>query len=95
MVALHLSDVILFRKATVCLREDIPCMHPHVGTLLTLAGAALKPGDIAMQIAHRLESVMGCDSVAVMHGGRVIECGPPARLLRDSKSHFSALHAKA
>ena len=48
-----------------------------------------------MQIAHRLESVMGCDSVAVMHGGRVIECGPPARLLRDSESHFSVLHASA
>ena len=65
------------------------------GDLAHPAGATLKPGDVAMQIAHRLESVMGCDSVAVMHGGRVIECGPPARLLRDSTSHFSALHAKA
>lgn len=47
-----------------------------------------------LQIAHRLESVMGCDEVAVMDGGRVVECGPPARLLEDSHSRFSALHAK-
>ena len=26
-----------------------------------------------LQIAHRLESVMGCDEVAVMDGGRVVE----------------------
>ena len=47
-----------------------------------------------LQIAHRLESVMGCDEVAVMDGGRVVECGPPACLLEDSHSRFSALHAK-
>ena len=48
-----------------------------------------------LQIAHRLESVMGCDQVAVMDKGRVVECGPPARLLGDANSHFSALHSKA
>ena len=50
---------------------------------------------VRLQIAHRLESVMGCDQVAVMDKGRVVECGPPARLLGDASSQFSALHAKA
>ena len=61
-----------------------------------LQSACLRPSaSVHMQIAHRLESVMGCDQVAVMDRGRVVECGPPARLLGDATSRFSALHAKA
>ncbi len=63
--------------------------------LLVRYGAKVESEPLHMQIAHRLESVMGCDQVAVMDRGRVVECGPPARLLRDSGSYFSALHAKA
>ena len=61
-----------------------------------VAGACLRLRKcLHPQIAHRLESVMGCDQVAVMDMGRVVECGPPTRLLGDASSHFSALHSKA
>ena len=48
-----------------------------------------------VQVAHRLESVMGCDTVAVMEEGRVIEKGAPMQLLATKGSHFAAMHKAA
>lgn len=74
-----------------CCHRDSPVRLGKV-----LQSACLRSsGSVRMQIAHRLESVMGCDQVAVMDRGRVVECGPPERLLGDASSRFSALHAKA
>ncbi len=47
------------------------------------------------QVAHRLESVMGCDIVVVLEGGRVVETGAPMQLLAAKGSHFAALHKAA
>lgn len=46
-----------------------------------------------LQVAHRLDSVMRADRVAVMEGGRVIESGVPGELLRDGASHFACMQA--
>ena len=42
-------------------------------------------------IAHRLESVLDADLVAVMEGGAVAEAGPPRALLAEPRSRFAAL----
>jgi subfamily B ATP-binding cassette protein MsbA len=42
-------------------------------------------------IAHRLSTVERADQVIVVDGGRVVEAGPPHRLL-GRKSHFARLH---
>lgn len=46
----------------------------------------------AGQVAHRLDSVMGCDVVIVMEEGRLVESGAPMQLLRQRGSRFAAMH---
>jgi len=48
-------------------------------------------GRTVVVIAHRLATVADADQVIVLEGGRVVECGPPATLLR-SKGQFARLH---
>ncbi len=49
-------------------------------------------GRTAVIIAHRLSTVAIADRVLVVSGGKVIEDGPPARLLT-SGGEYSSLHA--
>ena len=42
-------------------------------------------------IAHRLETVMGCDKIMVFDGGRIAEFDSPGRLIDDKESLFSRL----
>jgi ABC-type multidrug transport system fused ATPase/permease subunit len=42
-------------------------------------------------IAHKLSTIMSCDSVIVMDSGSISESGNPRELLRDTSSLFSAL----
>jgi len=42
-----------------------------------------------LMIAHRVDTVLGCDRVFVMEHGTVVESGHPNMLLQDSSSKFS------
>ena len=42
-------------------------------------------------VAHRLNTVMKSDRIAVMSYGEVVEYGCPDELLKDKKSEFSSL----
>lgn len=44
-----------------------------------------------LQVAHRLESVMGCHKVIVMEHGRIVEEGSPRELTR-VRSKFAELY---
>ena len=44
-------------------------------------------------VAHRLQTVLGCDRILVMSAGRLVESGPPQELLNHPGSHLSALAA--
>jgi ATP-binding cassette, subfamily B, bacterial MsbA len=48
-------------------------------------------GRTVVVIAHRLATVANADQVIVLDGGRVVECGPPATLLRN-EGQFARLH---
>jgi subfamily B ATP-binding cassette protein MsbA len=48
-------------------------------------------GRTVVIIAHRLATVANADQVVVLDGGRVVECGPPAALLRN-EGQFARLH---
>ena len=39
-------------------------------------------------IAHRLGTVMNCDKLLVLQGGKIVEEGKPRELLRDKESYF-------
>ena len=40
-------------------------------------------------IAHRVDTVLGCDRVLVMEQGNIVEAGQPTALLQDATSKFS------
>jgi subfamily B ATP-binding cassette protein MsbA len=48
-------------------------------------------GRTVVVIAHRLATVADADQIIVLEGGRVVECGAPAALLR-SEGQFARLH---
>jgi len=77
--------VLVLDEATSLL--DIPSEQLVQAALRTILA-----GRTAMIIAHRLSTVEIADRVLVLSGGRVIEDGPPARLLA-SDGEYSALHA--
>ena len=48
-----------------------------------------------LTVAHRLETIMDADRVAVLDGGRLIEYGEPKSLLAQEGSTFAALNANS
>jgi ABC-type multidrug transport system fused ATPase/permease subunit len=42
-------------------------------------------------IAHRIDTIMSYDRVAVLDDGHVLEVGPPAELAKDPSSAFSQI----
>ena len=52
-------------------------------------------GVSVITIAHRLDTIMHGDRVAVCEGGKVAEIGPPLQLKDKSGSLFGAMCAKA
>ncbi|RLN68926.1 hypothetical protein BBJ28_00023066 [Nothophytophthora sp. Chile5] len=46
-------------------------------------------------IAHRINTILHCDKIAVMDAGQVVEFGAPSELLSRSKSVFAALATRS
>lgn len=77
--------VLILDEATSSL--DIPTER-----LVQHALRSLLAGRTAIIIAHRLTTVEIADRVLVVDGGRIVEDGPPADLIR-AGGHYEALHA--
>jgi len=45
-----------------------------------------------LMIAHRLSTVINCDKLLVLEGGKIIEQGVPNELLKDKKSYFYKIY---
>lgn len=52
------------------------------------------PATTVLVAAHRTSTLLGCDEVAVLERGRVVERGPPAELLAREGGLFRALHER-
>lgn len=48
-------------------------------------------GRTIIAIAHRLETILDFDRVAVLDSGKLVECGPPGELLVRNGGLFRAL----
>ena len=77
--------VLVLDEATSLL--DIPSER-----LVQRALRTILAGRTALIIAHRLSTVQIADRVLVLSDGRIVEDGPPGRLLADG-GEYSALHA--
>lgn len=51
-------------------------------------------GRTLVTVAHRLNSVLGCDRIVVMHDGEIVETGSTQDLLNDTFSRFHELYQK-
>jgi subfamily B ATP-binding cassette protein MsbA len=78
------SDILLLDEATNAL--DVELEQAFQETLSTYSH-----GRTVIVIAHRLSTVLRADQVVVLQGGRVVERGRPADLMR-ARSRFEELH---
>ena len=75
----------LLRKDADVLILDEPTAHldPHNENVLVSAFGRLRRGRSALLIAHRLTTALAADRVAVVVGGRIVECGAPSKLAEE------------
>jgi ATP-binding cassette, subfamily B, bacterial len=79
----------------VVLDEPTSAMDAHTERLVMAGIERLLHNRTGFMIAHRLATVMRADRVLVMDQGRIVESGPPGRLLANPDSRFAALaHAQ-
>jgi len=82
----------LAAPAVLVLDEATSLLDIPTERLVQRALRTILAGRTALIIAHRLSTVQIADRVLVLSGGRVVEDGPPERLLAES-GEYSALHA--
>lgn len=63
--------------------------------IIQQAITSLKGGMTIIVIAHRLSTVMGCDTIIALSDGKILEQGNPQTLLADPTSYFYRTHALA
>jgi ABC-type multidrug transport system fused ATPase/permease subunit len=83
----------LLRDAPILvLDEPTSALDPQTEELVVAALQQLPADRTTLVIAHRLSTIRHADRVAVLKNGRVVEVGPPARLMA-SEGHYAALAA--
>ncbi len=82
----------LAAPAVLVLDEATSLLDIPTEQLVQRALRTILAGRTALIIAHRLSTVQIADRVLMISGGRIIEDGPPERLLEES-GEYAALHA--
>ncbi|GKT42621.1 ABC transporter atnG [Colletotrichum spaethianum] len=85
-----LARAILRRRWTVLLDEATSNVDHATDEEVRRALESEFAGATVVEVAHRLEAIVGYDVVVVMHEGRVVEVGNPRELL-DQPSRFRSL----
>lgn len=82
-------------KPKVLLLDDALSMIDAATAAAILANLRRElPGTTVLVAAHRTSTLLGCDEIAVLERGRVVERGPPAELLAREGGRFRALHER-
>jgi ATP-binding cassette subfamily B protein/subfamily B ATP-binding cassette protein MsbA len=75
----------MMRDAPIVIMDEPTSSMDAVTEALVINGIGrLIAGRTAIVIAHRISTIRGADAVAVMEAGRLVELGPPHKLLNDS-----------
>lgn len=88
-----LARVLLADPPVVVLDEATA--HGGTGGVLDAAVEAVVRGRTAVVVAHRFSQALTADEIVVLEGGRVLERGTHADLLRSPTGAYARLHAAA
>lgn len=88
---LCLARVVLRESKIVVLDEATANVDEETDTLIREIVDKCFKDCTQIVIAHRLSSVMGCESVLVLNNGRVMELGEPVKLMKNKKSFFCSV----
>jgi len=87
-----LARALLADPAILILDEASSSLDAATERLVQAALKTVLSGRTAVIIAHRLSTVEIADRVLVLEGGRIVEDGPPERLLAQHTGHYAALY---
>ncbi|MGV9315797.1 ABC transporter ATP-binding protein [Streptomyces sp. NPDC003691] len=85
-----IARAVLADRPLLVLDEATSAVDPDSEAAIQQALSALSAGRTLLVIAHRLHTVRGADTIAVLDGGRVVERGTHEELLANG-THYRAL----
>ena len=80
-----MSRALLRGSTILCLDEATANIDQKTNDVVQTMLTEVLSGRTTIMIAHRLQTVMKCDMVAVLDAGEVLESGPPEELLKKPK----------
>lgn len=86
-----LTRVFLTNPSILVLDEATANIDPQMEEVIHKALGQLMKGRTTLMIAHRLDTLSGCDRLLVFDKGEIVEEGSPLELV-DRKGHFYELH---
>jgi ATP-binding cassette subfamily B protein len=87
-----IARALLANRPLLVLDEATSAVDADTEELVRRGLAQLRAGRTSLVIAHRLDTVRDADLIAVLEGGRIVECGRYDELCRAGGA-FAALHA--
>jgi len=88
---LCLARALLRRSRVLVLDEATASVDMESDALIQRTLQSELGGTTVLTIAHRLDTIMHCDRIMVMHEGAVAESGPPETLKNQAGSRFAEL----
>ena len=88
-----IGRALLRRGRVLVLDEATASVDLETDSLIQTTLRSQREGTSVLSIAHRLETIMHCDRVVVMDGGRAVESGPPLELRDTPGGRFAELCA--
>ena len=86
-----LARALLRRSLVLVLDEATAAVDPETDALIRRTVREEFADCTVLTVAHRLDTILDCDRVAVVAEGRVAEEGAPRELLADGRSVFRAM----
>uniref|UniRef100_A0A7N9AP32 ATP-binding cassette, sub-family C (CFTR/MRP), member 10 n=1 Tax=Mastacembelus armatus TaxID=205130 RepID=A0A7N9AP32_9TELE len=88
---LCLSRALLTQAKVLCIDEATASVDQKTDRLLQQTIRDMFQDKTVLTIAHRINTIMDCDRVLVMHAGKVVEFDSPAALCKTDRSVFHRL----
>ncbi len=89
---LAIARVVLKNPRILILDEATASLDTHSERLIQAALRPLMTGRTTVAIAHRLSTILAADQILMMSGGRIVERGTHAELLRQNGAYARLYH---